>query len=474
MSNERAHGGGRGIALRAACFLALACFCTCQALAQEPAKPRHLEEGGHQHQQSEAIPPPVYVVPEPNGHRRTLAIEDIEGMALANNPTLVQATAQVRAASGGAYQAGLFPNPVLGYTSDQIGIKGTAGELQGGFVSQEIVTGGKLRLSRAKWAQRAQIAETNLNAQQYRVINDVRAQFYRTLAAHRILDIRRQLAANGQDNVQTHREMLNLGQTTASAVLQAEVELQRDQLNLKDANNELQHAWRALVALAGVPELAQVPLAGTLETDEQPLDWDAALHQLLCNSPELAAARQKIRHDEIMVQRERAEPIPNILANVSVGRNFETGDTVTAVTAGIPLPVFDRNRGTVQQAQADLARSHAEVRRLELELQTRLADVYRRYLSARQRVEDYQATMLPKSQRAYELLKQSYEQRRAAWVDVLAAQRLYSMVSAEQIDNLTTYRETDIAVRGMLLSGGLIEPSGPISGGHIDATPKPR
>ena len=51
-------------------------------------------------------------------------------------------------------------NPVIGYTSEQIGVNGTVGETQGGFVSQEFVTGGKLRLSRAKWAQRAQIAAT--------------------------------------------------------------------------------------------------------------------------------------------------------------------------------------------------------------------------------------------------------------------------------------------------------------------------
>ncbi|MEO8497040.1 MAG: TolC family protein, partial [Planctomycetota bacterium] len=378
------------------------------------------------------------------------------------------------AARGGAYQAGLPFNPVIGYTSEQIGVNGTAGETQGGFVAQEIVMGGKLRLSREKWAQRAQIADTNLHAQQHRVINDVRTQFYRTLAAQRAIDLQKQLVANGQDNVQTHREMLNLGQTTASALLQAEVEVRRDQLNLKDANNELQHAWRTLVAMTGVPDLAQTTLSGTLESNERPLDWDAALHQLLHNSPELTAAWQKIRHDEIMVQRERVEPIPNLLVDARVGRNFESGGTTAGVNVGIPLPIFDRNRGTVWQAQADLARSHGEVRRLELELQTRLADVYRNYYSAWQRVEEYQANMLPKSQQAHELLKQSYEQRRAAWVDVLAAQRLYLMLNSEQIDNLATYRETDIAVRGMLLSGGLTEPAGPVSGGHIDATPKPR
>jgi len=451
------------------------------AVAQANAIPCAGQESanGHSHEMhqrpgAETLPPLVHLVPEPDGQEGILTLNDFEGMALANNPTLEQATAQLQAARGGAYQAGLPFNPVIGYTSEQIGVNGTAGETQGGYIAQEIVMGGKLRLSREKWAQRAQIAETNLHAQQHRVINDVRSQFYRTFAAQQVVIIHEQLVANGKDNFQTHREMLNLGQATPSAVLQAEVELRRDQLNLKDAHNGLQHNWRALVAMAGVPDLAQTTLSGALGPKDQPLDWDAALHQVLSNSPELAAAWQKIRHDEIMVERERVEPIPNLLVDARVGRNFESGGTTAGVNLGIPLPLFDRNRGTVQQARADLARSHGEVRRLELELHTRLADVYRNYYSAWQRVEEYQANMLPKSQQAHELLKQSYEQRRAAWVDVLAAERLYLMLNSEQLDNLTTYREADIAVRGMLLSGGLTEPPSPINGGHIDATPKPR
>lgn len=403
-----------------------------------------------------------------------LSMQDLEGMALANNPTLVQANAQVRGERGAAYQAGLPFNPVIGYTGEQIGVSGTPGELQGGYVSQEIVTGGKLRLSRAKWAQRVQIAATISRAQQQRVLNDVRAQYYRTLAAQRVVEIHRQLVANGQDNFQTHREMLNLGQTTASAVLQAEVELRRDQLKLRDAENDILQAWRTLVALAGVPQLSPTKLEDNPTLTEEPLDYDSALGQLLSNSPELVAAWQKVRHDEIQVARERVEPIPNILFDARVGRNFEAGGTTAGVNVGLPIPLFDRNRGTIQQAQADLSRAQADARRLELELQTRLAAEYRTYFSAWQRVEEYQVTMLPKADQATELLRQSYQDRRATWVEVLAAQRLHLTLETEFVESLKTYRESNIAIRGMLLTGGLTQPPPTVGGGHIDATPKPR
>jgi len=61
-------------------------------------------------------------------------------MALANNPTLVQASAQLDG-NVALPISRLWLNPVVGYQSEQIGVKGasghtTAGETQGGFVSQ--------------------------------------------------------------------------------------------------------------------------------------------------------------------------------------------------------------------------------------------------------------------------------------------------------------------------------------------------
>lgn len=417
------------------------------------------------------------IVPLPAGmhsEKPAVSLADLEAMALANNPTLVQANAQIQAARGGAYQAGRWFNPEIGYTGEQIGVDGTVGEFQGGFVSQEFVTGGKLRLSREKWAQRARIAETNLSAQHDRVLNDVRVLFFRALGAQQRVEVQQRLLDNAQDNVQTHKEMLNLGQTNQAGMLQAEVDLQRQRLNLQAAENELQQAWRNLVAMVGVPQLQPSKLGGSLEANGEPLDWESALHQLLENSPELIAAWQKVRHDEITVQRERVEPIPNVTLGAGVGRNFEAGGTTAAVTVGIPIPIFDRNRGTVQQARSDLNRSRADVARLELALSTRLAAHYRAYQTAWQHVQAYRGEMLPKSKKAYDLLHESYKARRAAWPDVLMAQRMYLDLREQYIDNLVKYRESDIAIRGMLLSGGLTEPPAPIGGGHIDAVPKPR
>ncbi|MEO8499054.1 MAG: hypothetical protein ABI614_28655, partial [Planctomycetota bacterium] len=113
MSNERSRFGTWIVPLTAG-LLAIAHLGTCRCEGQEYGEYRHRAEDTHNDQRLEAIAPPVHLGPEMDGSLNSLTLDDFEGMALSNNPTLAQATAQVNAARGGAYQAGLPFNPVIG------------------------------------------------------------------------------------------------------------------------------------------------------------------------------------------------------------------------------------------------------------------------------------------------------------------------------------------------------------------------
>ena len=45
-----------------------------------------------------------------------VTLASLERMAIENNPTLAQATSEIDAARGRARQAGMLPNPTVGYT----------------------------------------------------------------------------------------------------------------------------------------------------------------------------------------------------------------------------------------------------------------------------------------------------------------------------------------------------------------------
>src|SRR5690606_15114592 len=112
-----------------------------------------------------------------------------------------------------ALQAGLPPNPTIGYVASEIGAEGTAGQ-QGAFVSQEFVRGGKLQLARSAELRGVVRAQQQFEMQRRRVLNDVRAEFYRALVAQRIVELSTQLVHIGQQNFETAEKLLRAQERT--------------------------------------------------------------------------------------------------------------------------------------------------------------------------------------------------------------------------------------------------------------------
>lgn len=403
----------------------------------------------------------------------TLTLESLESIAWTNNPTLAQSQAQIAAAEGKAWQAGLYPNPKLSYVGEQVGVEGTAGEWQGGEIQQEIVTAGKLRLSRQKHLARASVAEALNIAQQYRVLNDVRMHFYKTWGAQQKARIRAELLKTAEDRLVTVRELFNVGQANAAEVSLAKADLAEARLAWKMAENTARAEWEMLTAVVGC-ELDMSPLSGDLHGDTTSLDWETAYADLLAHSPQLVMAHRKVRADEITVERERVEPIPNVVISGGAGRNFEANETTYNASAMISLPIFDRNQGTVWQAENDLMRARSEVRRTELKLRHMLAERYRRYLTALQHVVRFEKTILPETRKAYEARLKAYKQDRQNWPDVLDTQEKYFNRRLQYVDQLVNWRSEEAVIKGYLLTNGLQAPDGPLPPGHIDAVPKPR
>ena len=403
-----------------------------------------------------------------------MTVADLEQLALAHNPTLVQAATFIDAARGKALQAGLPYNPTAGISAENIGVAGRAGEWTFFSLQQQIVTGGKLRLSRQKYEQEAELAEIQAHAQRLKVVNGLTAAYFDVLAAQLTVENHRLLAKNADEAMKTTEQLLNLGQANQQDLLQAQVEASQAQVAVRNAETRLRQDWVHLATQVGVPDLPQQPLVGQLEPDGPALDRAESLARLLQDSPELAFAVAKVQQDQTQLQRERREPVPNVTVRGGVGYNYETRNPTAQVGLSLPIPVFDRNQGTVRQAAADLTRSHAEVTRVQLDLQRRFADAFTRYEIGREQVENFRDQVLPKAKKAVELYEEQLKARRAAFPQVLVAQRSVYQLNEEYNRSLAQFRRAEVEVRGLLLVDGLTAPSTPTPPGHINATPKPR
>jgi cobalt-zinc-cadmium efflux system outer membrane protein len=390
-----------------------------------------------------------------------VTLEELQGIALANNPTLTQAAARIDAARGRWVQAGLYPNPSIGYVADEIGMVGRAG-MQGFGFTQEIVRGNKLGLDRAAASQEIAQAEAQFVAQEQRVLNDVRAQFYSLLVAQRTMQLSDELAELAKRGFDTAEQLFRPPVMLVSRVdvYQADIELSNARMASDLARNRYLSLWRAMAATIGAPDMQPMTAVGSLEAAGMELSWSESLSRLLAASPELAAARAAAARASWSIERARAEPIPNLNVQASVQHDNEGGDDVANVMVMFPFTIHDKNQGAIRAAVAERREAQAEIARLELALQSRLAAAFERYSNARAQVDRYSREILPNARTSLDLVTKGYRSGEFAYLTLLEAQRTLSRTNLAYLSALEQLWDSTTAIEGLLLSGSLQMPSG--------------
>lgn len=401
-----------------------------------------------------------------------LTLEQLEKLALENNPTLRQADAEMRAAEGRRHQAGLLPNPRVGYTGEEMRGGAQRGGLQGFFVEQEIVLGGKLRLNQRVFEQEMRMAASESEEQKLRVLNAVRLGYVQLLTAQESVAILRELARLAAENADTAARLRNVGQADETEVLQAEVEREQASLALEREQARLRSLWTSLAAVTGRPELPLSTLTGRLEDPPAPLDEQETLRALLERSPAASIAAANSERATALLNSARREAVPNLVLRGGLHQNRSlaeaTGRPVGLqgfAEAGIQLPIFNRNQGAVAAASAARERAEAESTRVQLVLRERAAGVLQQYRLAQLRVERYRREILPRAQKALELMQARWADMSGSYPRLLEAQRRQLEAQAEYISALGTLHTAVLTLKGYLLVDGLEAPARP---GEVD------
>ncbi len=392
--------------------------------------------------------PPVDV---PDGRDRlTLALA--EELAAARHPAVRQAEAEVRAARGNCLQVGLLPNPEVGYSGEEIGDDGTAGK-QGGFMSQEIVTSSKLALNRSVARREVDAALQRLERARLLVATTIRTDYFETLAAERSEALARQLVGMAGQAVRASDLRLQAGEGTRVDLLQSQIERDAAELLVASAVNRHQAAWRRLATAIGRDASRPEPLEDVLARPLPELTWESTRDRLMAESPELAELRFEVERAKWAVERADAGRVPNV--NVLAGVQFDnaTENTLANVELSLPLPIYDRNQGRIAEACGQLAAARAALERRQLELEERLADALRDYLSARQRVTKYEESILPAARESLDMVVKAYNQGELDYLQMLSTQQIYTQNSLSYLEDLETAWRKWAEIEGLLVAG---------------------
>jgi cobalt-zinc-cadmium efflux system outer membrane protein len=391
-------------------------------------------------------------------------IEEFEQLSLKNNPTLKQAQAIANQSSALAHQAGLWPNPSIGYQGEQIRGGSFGGGEQGGFVQQNIILGGKLHLRRNVFEQQHKADEFGIEEQKLDVLGAVRVQFYTALAAQKTVEVRGQLLQVAMDAAATVHQLANVGQADAPDVLQTEVEAEQAKLDFNRAERQYIQAFNTLAAVAGQPSLPLTLLKGDIEHPPE-IDVEHWVETAVQESPTVRRSEQEAKRAEAALARDQREAVPDIALRAGEQDNREIDSSSmrrfgaqSFATASIQIPLFNRNQGNIQASKLEVERSQREIERIKLALAQGAQPLLQEYATDKLQAERYRTQMIPRAQRAYELYLQKYRNMAAAYPEVIISQRTFFRLQESYAQILGELWTTAVQLQNYLLADGLSAP----------------
>lgn len=340
-----------------------------------------------------------------------LTLGDLLDLAARQHPELAAARARAEAARGQLVQAGLYPNPVLSWRGDNIGTRapGAGAGTEGPLIMQQFVWQQKLRLAQGAAAQGVAAAEWQAITRWFDVVTRVRLAFFEALTAQEQVTTTGQMVHLAEKGLEAARALQKAGAGTQPDVLQAQVEVEHNQARWQIAQQRLEAARRLLAAAVGLKALPTTKLQGTLATPAPRYEWESVLAGVQTRSAEIQEALANIMQAEQLALKARADRVPNVTLTVRPFYSFIDHDLQFLVQADVPTPIFNRNQGNIQSAQADLARTHQELRVTELRLTERLTTAYQRYQAALTQKEALEKRIIPYARAALELIELGYK-----------------------------------------------------------------
>ena len=148
-----------------------------------------------------------------------------------------------------------------------------------------------------------------------------------------------------------------------------------------------------------------------------------ALAERVLASPAALRAMKNIEQRKALLDVEQTRRIPNLTVQAGVVHHALLGGNTAVAAVVIPLPLFDRNQGNIQQAHQRVDKAIDEQAAIELRLKTELTQAYEALSAAQTRKAYLRDEILPAAKSAFEVTNKGYELGKFGFLEVLDAQR---------------------------------------------------
>ena len=339
-------------------------------------------------------------------------------------------------------------------------------------LTQLVELGGK-RVKRLEAANKAtDVARWDFEIVRANALSDTALAFFRILGAQEVVRYHEQALTLMEEFHRTIEESVKAGKSAplelnriAGDVAMERVALQRAQADLDEQRLALASLWGMAHADFGmvVGEFQQAPALAAVDA------WQAKL----TNNPALKRWATELQHRDALVISERANATPDLTLTVGLrgavttdererawgfgsdGLTWESSrlnadddlNTSLVFEASIPIPLFNRNQGTIRAMEIRREQSGVQEVATVNAMRNEVSRWHANATSASKTLAIIDGGPIAEAQEVVTLTTEGYVQGKFDYLDVLDARRNLLLLQTERIDTLTRYHEATIALQ---------------------------
>ncbi len=396
-----------------------------------------------------------------------LNLADAVARALNRRAAIPAAEARLRGAEGLTAQARAHPNPALTFQMENWRFGGSP-EFQPAddvdyfaYVSQRIETGGKRARRTDVGTQNTGLAALELRLLKWNIRQEVRRAFYRALLAQKQLQLTTENKESFQQIVEYHRVRVREGAMAEADLIRVELEAARQGLELENRALEGERSRFDLLKTMGEPATTahfQLADPGMIHLPDTSVPAPAAVVKRTLSPaerPPALTSSPAAGSLESLLQAARRERLEVLLSHALVEQaraklsldqsqahpdwsllwGYKRTAGLNTLMAGIsvPLPLFDRNQGTIASDSSELERAQsllrATVADVETEVAAAMGQLRRRYAMLSQ----VRKRVLDQAEESFRISLAAYQEGATDLLRLLDAQRARNEIRLLQI-----------------------------------------
>lgn len=361
---------------------------------------------------------------------------DLDGLLLLAervNPTLAAAKRDREASRGRIRQAGLYPNPALEISEEEV--PADPFDESRGKISlqaiQPVIVGERRRAALGLEHAEQQLRERLVEMTRHRVYLDVHQDYLDFVYAGEGLSLRIELIGLAEDIADRAEEKSRAARDTSSEE-SARLDADRARLEAESSRRELL-TWVTQRAVArerlrgrlGGIALAPEQITGKLEPRLDFTELAFSVESALDNHPEIPVAIARETLVERQMELARAQRIPDITLRAGAAYDRDRNQTTLQAGVMIPIPAFDRNQGTLRELSDLREKARLERDETRNRLAAQLANLMQMLNEYDTLLTDTRGQLIPAAQSVYEAAARRHADGSIALLDLLDAQRAW-------------------------------------------------